>query len=411
MLISPARLGGTLRPVASKSHLIRLLLASLLAQQETTIEGYTPSADVDATLNCIQALGMGHEVEGRSLHLFPIEQRGDQLMVGESGTLLRMLIPIVGALGLTATIDAKEGLRARPVKTTLELLASHGVAVSRNYPLHLEGQLTAGTYYVDVSMSSQFLSGFLMALPLLDGDSRIRLVGHPVSIGYVQMTVDVMTRYGVKVTPTVDGYVVRGNQTYRAPAKVECDGDWSSAAFWGIAGALYAPIRLKGLNPDSPHKDKAFADILAEAGAKVEWQEGDLLVTPGKIKPINRDMRYTPDLCPIVATLCALADGVSHLRGVGNLRYKECDRLSAIISDLEAVGIEADYDEESDCLSIEGGTPTPGRWQGFNDHRMVMSGAILLSRMGGEVTDPAAVGKSYPTFWEDFKSLGGQLCD
>ncbi|MBO4534368.1 MAG: 3-phosphoshikimate 1-carboxyvinyltransferase [Clostridia bacterium] len=411
MLISPATLGGTLRPVASKSHLIRLLLASLLARQETTLEGYTPSADVDATLECLEALGMGHRVEGRSLHLFPTDARRDQLGVGESGTLLRMLIPLVGALGLTVTIDAKEGLRKRPVNTTLELLAAHGVAVSRDYPLRLEGQLEAGTYYVDVSMSSQFLSGFLMALPLLREDSRIRMVGHPVSIGYVQMTLDVMALYGVKVTPTVDGYIVRGGQTYRAPKHVECDGDWSSAAFWGIAGALYAPVRLQGLNPQSPHKDKAFVDILAQAGAQVEWQEGDLLVRPGELKTIQKDMRFTPDLCPIVAVMCALSEGVSHLTGVGNLRYKECDRLSAIQANLAAVGIEADYDEESDCLSIKGGAPRSGKWLGYNDHRMVMSGGILLAKTGGEVTDPEAVGKSYPTFWEDYAAMGGKSCD
>lgn len=408
MLISPSSLGGTLRPVASKSHLIRLLLAAFLGGKSTVIKGYTPSEDVQATLDCLETLGMGYRIDGRNLYLKPFSPQDSVLQVGESGTLLRLLMPILAAKGITCTIDAKPGLRARPVQTTLELLSTHGVQVKDQYPLSLAGQLQAGTFYVDVTMSSQFLSGFLMALPLLDGDSRVRMVGHPVSIGYVDMTVEVMRLFGVKATPTQDGFVVCGNQTYRTPSELSCEADWSSASFWGVAGALFAPVRLQGLNPLSPHKDKAFAEILAKAGASVGWDNGDLTIAPAPLTAIDWDMRYTPDLAPIVSALCACAKGTSHLKGVGNLRYKECNRLYAIIGDLDNVGIRATYDEDKDVLSIEGGQPKNGQWLGYNDHRMVMTGAILLAKAGGEISDSEAVAKSYPTFWQDYALMGGK---
>ncbi len=412
MLIKPASLGGTLAPVASKSHLIRLLLASMLAGEEVVIDNYTPSMDVDATLSCLEQLGLSHEVQGRTLRLRPQDRvERPRLSVGESGTLLRLILPILAALGVTAEVDARPSLRARPVQTALELLTKHGVALNRGYPIAMTGKLQAGTYYVDVSMSSQFLSGFLMALPLLDEDSRIRLVGRPVSVGYVQMTLDVMSLFGIKVTPTMDGFVVWGHQTYRAPQRIRCEGDWSSAAFWVTAGALYSPVRLKGLDIGSTHNDKNIVEIVSQAGAKTRWDEGDLVVEPGDLVAIDRDLRYTPDLAPVVAVLCALSRGESHLSGVRNLKVKECDRLSAILSNLTAAGIETYYSEETDCLTIVGGDPAPSRLLGFNDHRMAMSAAILLAKKGGELTDPDAVAKSYPGFWKDYVALGGSICD
>ena len=282
-------------------------------------------------------------------------------------------------------------------------LSAHGATVEG---FKVRGKLSAGRYEIDATISSQFVTGLLMALPLLEGDSEIVLVGRAVSAPYIEITLEVLRAAGIFAERTASGYFVRGGQKY-ALKNALVPGDFSGAAFPLTGGALGGTVSLSGLDISSAQGDKAIVSLLAKAGAVVSLGER-ICVKKGDLQGFTADVGETPDLAPILAVLAAYSAGESVLKNVSRLRDKESDRLFAIEEMLSRAGIETR--EQADDLFIVGGQPHGAAFRSFSDHRMAMAEAILAVYGTGEseIDDMTCVKKSYPEFWEDFAALGGK---
>lgn len=410
--LSPSALSGTVSAISSKSDAHRILIAAALADAPTEVRCNVLSADIRATADCLCALGAHIEFTDGKILVNPIKETKDfsRLDCNESGSTLRFLLPLVSALGVNGEFTGRGRLPERPVTELRQAMEAHGVTFSPNgvFPIRTSGRLTAGKYVLKGNVSSQYVTGLLFALPLLDGDSEIELLPPVESKAYIQMTLSTLRQFGISAEQSENRFYIKGKQAYRSPKSVTVDGDWSNAAFFLTAGALRAPVTVTGLFPDSIQGDKAVLDVLSKMGAKVVWQGNAVTVSPAPLHGVTVDASNIPDLVPILSVAAANADGVTEFQNAGRLRIKECDRLSAIAELLGALGIRAE--ETADTLRVYGGTVQGGEVQGFNDHRMVMSAAVAATAAQGAVTvcGAQAIRKSYPHFFEDFKHLGGK---
>ena len=330
---------------------------------------------------------------------------------GESGSTLRFLLPLMGALGHQAEFHMEGRLPQRPLSPLYEELEAHGCTLSPQgqVPLTIEGQLQPGTYRLPGNVSSQYISGLLFALPLLDGDSEILLTSTLESTPYVDMTIKTLSHFGIRIEKTSGGYAVRGNQTYAAPKEYMVEGDWSNACFFLAAGAITeGGVTVSGLNPDSLQGDKAILDILQEMGATVSTGPAGITVQPGEgLCGITIDASQIPDMVPILSVLGLVASGTTEIRNAGRLRIKESDRLSAITMTLTALG--GQVEELPDGLRIKGGRRLTGATiDSHNDHRIAMMAAIASLICDGKVTigHAEAVEKSYPDFFDILREAG-----
>lgn len=411
----PGALHGSLAVPPSKSAAHRALLCAGLAAGESVLSPISGSADMEATLRVLRALGAVSQRSGETLRLTgigaPVPAAAPvPLDCGESGSTLRFCIPIAGALGVPAAFAGHGRLPQRPLDAYLNLLPRHGLACrSRGgLPLEISGRLRAGRYALAGDVSSQFVTGLLLALPLLPGDSEIALTTPLQSAGYVELTRDIQRAFGVVSTPTGRGWRVPGGQAYRA-RDFAVERDWSQAAFLLAAGALGGCVSLPGLDPACAQGDRAIERLLGAFGADLSWQGGVLTARPGALHGIAIDAGQIPDLVPILAVVAACAQGRTHIYNAARLRVKESDRLAAMRAGLCALG--AHVTEEPDGLWIDGGFPLHGgRAAGCNDHRVVMALAVAALRADGpvEITDAQAVGKSWPSFFEEYQVLGGK---
>lgn len=410
--LTPSALSGTVSAISSKSDAHRILIASALAHAPTEVRCNVLSADIRATADCLRALGAHIEFADGKILVEPIKPQKDFSLLdcNESGSTLRFLLPLTSALGINGEFTGRGRLPERPVTELQQAMEAHGVTFSPNgvFPICTSGQLTAGKYVLKGNVSSQYVTGLLFALPILDGDSEIELLPPVESKTYIQMTLSTLQQFGISVKQSNNIFYIKGNQTYRSPKTVTVDGDWSNAAFFLTAGALRAPVTVTGLFVDSIQGDKAVLDVLSRMGAKVMRQENSITVSPAPLHGVTVDASDIPDLVPILSVAAAYADGVTEFVNAGRLRIKECDRLSAISEMLSRLGIRTD--ETADTLRVYGGTVQGGTVQGFNDHRMVMSAAVAASAAKNAVTihGAEAIKKSYPHFFEDFKHLGGK---
>ena len=408
--------GGTVKAIASKSNAHRLLICAALADKSTFIACPTRSEDINATVGCLEALGatVGYEKDG--FIVSPIDRSKPSqgrlaLDCGESGSTLRFILPVCGALGVQASLIMGGRLPTRPLSPLYDEMVLKGCVLSKQgiSPLTFEGQLTSGTYTIPGDISSQYISGLLFALPLLPGESIIRVTGTLESRPYVDMTLDSLRAFGVIVYED-DEYTFRipGNQIYRSPGNLAVEGDWSNAAFWLCAGAIGPQVTCTGLNLDSKQGDRAVLAILERFGAKISIENDTVTVTPGQLRGIEINAENTPDLVPVLAAVAAVAEGTTTIINAGRLRIKESDRLFTVTDSLSALG--AHITETPDGLVIYGGNPlSGGTVKSFGDHRIAMMAAIISVACNGEVTinNADAVNKSYPGFFEDFVALGG----
>lgn len=405
--ILPHALSGVVQAPPSKSYAHRWLLAAYLSGDDVCLQGVGTSQDVAATLGALTALGLTAKAEGDTLRL----GHGDvpdraTVDCRESGSTLRFLLPVAAARGIRCTFTGAPSLLSRPITGLVDALNAHGADI-RDLTVH--GRLAAGDYYVDAGVSSQYVTGLMYALPLLDGDSRLHLVGPSVSRRYIDITRDVLTRCGIRIEDTADGYAIAGRQAFRLPARVTVEGDWSGAAFWLTAGALSAEgVTVRGLTLDSHQGDRAILDVLGAMGARIECAGDAVTVRKHMLSGTQIDVDVIPDLAQILSVAAAFCVGQTTLCHVHRLQMKESDRLGAILATLGAVGIECRHAEDN--LIIEGGLPTGSTIAGGNDHRTVMSAAILAAYCTGEsdISDAEAVAKSYPAFWQDYATLGGK---
>ena len=411
--IAPGPRTGSVRVPASKSQAHRLLICAALGTHPVALTLDGRSKDIDATITCLRALGAEIELHGGALLVRPIGVIPDgvcQLYCGESGSTLRFLLPVCGALGARAVFHMEGRLPERPLTPLDGQLCAHGMTLRQDGALlYVSGRLTGGDFTLPGNVSSQFISGLLMALAHVDGESRLTVTGKLQSAGYVGMTLDALRLSGIPVQESCGSYLIPGNQIFSLPDTLAVEGDWSSAAFFLCAGAFSAQgVRVSGLRMDSSQGDRAVLALLRRFGAQVEKREGDILVRRGALHGIRIDAAQIPDLVPVLAVTAAGASGRTVIENAARLRLKESDRLRTTAALLGALG--AQVTELEDGLVIEGGQPlSGGTVSACGDHRIAMSAAIAaaLSSAPVTVTGAEAVEKSYPRFWDDLQALKG----
>ncbi len=413
---------GTITIPPSKSMSHRALIAAGLSNGSSHIMSALNADDIEATLECLLALG----VESQVLKSTVVKSGLDVIVEGlggrwpssatikarESGSTLRFMIPVALASKGQKAFEGKGRLVERPITPYIEIFEKIGLDYNYNgeLPLQVDGQLKSGQFRIPGNISSQFITGLLMALPILEGDSEIIVEGELESASYVDLTLDVLQAFGIHVKSTETGYTIKGSQSYKACA-YEVEGDYSQAAFFIAAGLLgQAPLVIKGLSKDSKQGDKAMIDIVKNMGGVIEWQDNKLLVHPSELHGTTIDLKDCPDLGPIVSVLGALSKGTTTIINAERLRIKESDRLAAMTSELKKMG--AHIEERQDGMVINGVPSLMGaKVDGWNDHRIVMALTVagIKTFNGVRIKGAEAVKKSYPDFFEDVKALGGQV--
>ncbi len=401
---------GVIRIPASKSQAHRMLICAALSESPShlILDGF--SADIKATLQCLEALGARFTQEADGLSIVPIGTRPAyaKLDAGESGSTLRFLLPVLGALGVRADIQMHGRLPERPLSPLWEVLEAHGMRLRQDGAvLHTDGQLCAGDYCLPGNVSSQFISGLLFALPLLGGDSTLTVTGALQSARYVAMTEQALA--AASILTKTDGQVwqIGGGQRYAAPAVQTVEGDWSNAAFFLCMGALSETgVTVTGLNPESLQADRAITELLTRFGAELAVSGDAVTVRRGALHGITLDAGPIPDLIPVVSCLAALCDGETRIENAARLRLKESDRLQSTAALLSSLG--GSVRELPDGLVIWGRARlSGGTADACGDHRIAMSAAMAACGCAYPVTvlGSECVAKSYPAFWEDFASL------
>ena len=404
--ITPAVLKGTVTPPPSKSQAHRLIIAAALSDGFCKLSNVDLSEDIQATLRCMRTLDADASADGTIIRGADLvdghEEPAPEVMdCGESGSTLRFLIPVALALKGGGKFTGHGRLMERPQDPYFALFREKGIFYEqKDGVLTVRGKLTPGIYTLPGNVSSQFITGLLYALPLLEGDSEIVLTTGLESRGYVDMTLDALERFGVKAE--YDGkrtFRVPGNQYYQHQ-NLAIEADWSNAAFWYGAKFLECLVEIGGLDQASVQGDRAIAGFY------------DQLLGTGSLE---LDVSQCPDLVPPLAAMAALRAGeTTRIVNAGRLRIKESDRLATVTEVLNALG--AQVEEYEDYLVIHGKEKLAGgvTVSGHNDHRIAMMAAIAAIRCEAPVTITGAecVKKSYPRFWEDYRRLGGELiCD
>jgi 3-phosphoshikimate 1-carboxyvinyltransferase len=414
--ILPSFLKGELKIPASKSLCHRAIIAAALSQGQSTINNIVLSEDILATIDGVRALGTIvtiHQdrliIDGGKL----VAQDSCIIDCNESGSTLRFLMPL-GLLTKTAVSYVGKGnLNSRPLEPYIEIFKESNVFYSDiKLPMTISGSLNPGIFKVHGNISSQFITGLMFALPLLDEDSTIVITEPLESKGYIDLTINVLKSFGISISNhNYKSFSIKGKQKY-IKTNYTVEGDYSQAAFWLAAGALGGNLKCLGLKLNSKQSDKAMLDILKTAGANLESNDTYIKILPSKLQAFEVDVSQFPDITPILAVLAALSDGTSKITGAARLRIKECDRLKAIAMELNKLG--AQIVEEQDSLTITGLKYLQGGdVDSWGDHRIAMALAIAATKCIEPVIirNSSAVHKSYPDFFEDYKMLGGILLE
>ena len=387
--IKPTKLSGVVGAVSSKSDGHRKIICAALSDSETEIILNNMSDDIEATLSCIKNLGGDFSKTEKGILIKPISEKKDKVSLDfrESGSTARFMLPVASALCENGEFMGRGRLPQRPFGELTREMRKNGVEVSSdNLPMTTKGTLKNGVFELPGNVSSQYISGLLFALPLLFGESKVKLTSQLMSAPYVDMTIDVLKEFGVKIEVSENEYNICP-QKFMSPEKLEVEGDWSSAAFWVVADKICGNVKINGMNPDSRQGDNAVTTLLDET----------------EIDAVN-----IPDLVPILAVLAASRVGRTRIYGAERLRIKESDRLYAVTKCINDLGGNAE--ETDDGIVILGtGKLKGGTVDSFNDHRIAMSCAIASCICENEVTILGAecVKKSYPAFFDDFGKLGG----
>jgi 3-phosphoshikimate 1-carboxyvinyltransferase len=411
--ITPSKIGGKIEAIPSKSIMHRALICAALAKGTSRIDNMLFSQDIIATIKGLEQLGAKIEIFENYVIVNGIETAPQKATIdcNESGSTLRFLIPIALALETNTTFNGKGKLPTRPIDTYINAFETKGVSFEYNntMPFSVSGKLQSGEFEIEPDISSQFITGLLFALPLLDGDSTILINGELQSKPYVDITIDVLKEFGIVVIEQENGYSIKGNQNFK-PKDYTVEGDYSQAAFFLVAGALSEKIEVRNLNPNSKQGDKHIVEILKTAGANVEVKENSVIVSPNKLKGFEVDVCQIPDLVPILAVLASLCMGQSKIYGAERLKIKESDRLVAISEGINNLsGFVESFDDRLEILGTN--FLYGGEVDSFNDHRIAMAITIASVFCEGEIIieDAECINKSYPEFFNDFNKLGGKV--
>jgi 3-phosphoshikimate 1-carboxyvinyltransferase len=410
--INPGRVDGRIDAPASKSDAQRALAAAALARGRSVISGCTPCDDTDAALGVIESLGarverQGDEVAVEGWHREP----ADHADCGESGLALRMFPAIAALHDRDITFDGHGTLRDRPIGMIEEALRACGVACRSQggcLPLVVRGPLHGGSVTADGSVTSQHVTGLLLALPLAAEDTRLTVL-RPTSRPYLRMTLRTLETFGIVVeaAPDCSAFRLPGRQRYR-PTDYLVEGDWSGASCLLVAGAIAGRVEIGHLDTTSLQADRAILDVLRQAGARVAVEGRAVTVERRDLSAFEWDATDAPDLVPALVALACHCQGRSRITGIARLRHKESDRVSALLDMVHAMGGSATSD--ADGLAVIGTGLQGGLVETWHDHRIAMAAAVaaLPSASGVTLDDAACVGKSYPCFFDDLRRLGVQ---
>ena len=418
--LHPACLSGTLAAPASKSEAHRRMICAGLSQGETVLDGFMESDDMAATRRCLKSLGAEFSLNDDTLTIRGACRKtfGSPMMdCGESGATLRFFVPIAMAQANGGVFRMHGSLSKRPMDVYRDLFVPQGtnwrmgVGTDRSAELHVLGRLANGHYELPGNVSSQFVSGLLFALPLLSGESTLTVLPPVESEGYIRMTLEALRLSGIVYEETAPfTWRIPGRQQYQ-PVSGRLTGDYTQAAMFLCAAALGHKVTVTGLNPVTTQGDRAILSYLEAMGAVITENENGIAVEGRHLHGAEFDMHSCPDLAPILALTCQLAEGESRLRRCGRLRLKESDRLTGTVDILNAMGgnarIEGDDIVVTGVRQLRGGATLKTN----NDHRMVMLAAMAALHADSPVTveDETAVSKSWPDFFNVYASLGGQM--
>ena len=403
---------GIIAPPSSKSYAQRAIALALLSQGRSILRNIEFCKDTRSALSCIESLGA--KVEHLDECTLAIEgglnPRSNTLHVGESGLATRLFTPIASLWHESLTIQGEGTLLHRPMLMMIEPLRALGVSVRDGggfLPIEVQGPIHGGEVEVDGSISSQFITGLLLSLPLAEEDTTLK-VNSPVSTPYIDMTIDTARLFGIEIMHKEGDYTeffIEGGQKY-TPADISIEGDWSGASTILVAGAIAGEVTVKNISTLSKQADTAIIRALERAGAGIVIEHDSVTVSKRPLKAFNFDATNCPDLFPALAALAAACEGVSIIKGTSRLRHKESDRAETLRQEYEKLGIEIDINEE-DVMKIRGGKISPASVYSHGDHRIAMSLAVSALRCDGEVVirEAECVEKSYPTFFEDLESI------
>ena len=409
--VSSGRLKGIVAPPCSKSYAQRALAVALLASGKSVLRNMDFCNDTLSALNCIKMLGA--KAERTDEHTIVVDgglkPQGNLLSVGESGLSARLFTPIAALCGEPIVISGEGTLLYRPMDMMIQPLRALGVDVrdrGRRLPIEVCGPMKGGQIDVDGSVSSQFITGLLLSLPLAEQDTVIN-VNAAVSKPYLDMTIDTAERFGVAIEHNdYEQFYIAGGQSYEA-TEYDVEGDWSAAAMLLVAGAVAGEVAVKNISTLSKQADVAICDALVRAGAELTSESDMVSAAHRELHGFEFDATNCPDLFPALATLAAAAEGESRIKGTHRLEHKESNRAEAIRTEFGKLGIEVDLSEE-DIMIIRGGAIRGGvEVDSHGDHRMAMTLAVagLLSDGGVTIHGAESVAKSYPDFFETLQML------
>ena len=385
-------LSGKIKAISSKSYAHRSMICDFLCGELPDVTKFNSSNDILATYNCIKDI-----LDGKTL-----------LDAGESGSTLRFMLPLLCAIGGNFTIKMGGKLPSRPNEELFCALKSNGIDICQvGDKICLSGKLKAGKFSIRGDISSQYISGLLMALCLLDGESQIQVTSPISSRPYVDITLEVLSKYGAKIVEENNIFTVYGGQKLK---KIDVyEGDWSNSAFFLVAGVINGDLEMTGLNVNSNQGDKKIIDIIKKANGNITIKENSVIAKKSHLVGFTFDAEDVPDLVPICAVLASCCEGESLIKNISRLRLKESDRILSTMQMLSNCGIKCQL--LGDDLKVYGGQVLGGKVDSFNDHRIAMSSAIFALNATNEIIiDGAeAVNKSYPKFFEDYASLNGRV--
>jgi len=414
MTFSKSNLKGEIDAPSSKSYTHRAIIAASLARGKSKITNITYSDDIYATINAVKAMGAKVETHDNYCYVEgvkKVKKIADIVHCNESGSTLRFMIPIFSLSNKKFSITGTPSLMRRPLTIYEDIFSEENMqfTLQKNI-IEIKGSLQPKTYKIDGTISSQFLTGLMYALPLLEGDSTIKIVNHLESKSYLNITIDLLEEFGIIIKEIDDGYFIKGNQSYHAK-DYAVEGDYSQAAFFLVGGQMNGAIIINNLEHDSPQGDKVIIDIIKDMKGRVIYSEDGLISEKTKTIGTIIDISDCPDLGPILSLLASVSKGVTKIVNIERLRLKESDRVQSTVQTLKKLGV--DIEVSGNEIIIQGSTKLLGgvTLDSHNDHRIAMMVAIasLVSTNPITLTNPYAINKSYPNFYKDYQKLGGQI--
>ena len=407
--IQPSMSHGSVKIPPSKSNAHRAIICAALANGKSTISNIDYSVDIQTTIDCMRKLGATIDCHEDSVEIQGIQDFNhlvdNHIECNESGSTLRFLIPIFSLTNQKVIFTGKNRLLKRPQKVYEDLFKENNLYFNQTEEfIEIEGRLQAKEYTLKGNVSSQFISGLLFTLPLLEKDSKIHILPPFESKSYIDLTIQMLAKFNIHIEWLDDFTLfIKGNQKYYAHDEV-VEGDFSQFAFFAVLGAINHDLEIKGMDPYSLQGDKQILDILRDFGCEITY-EHSYKIKQSNLKAHSIDLKNCPDLGPILCTLAMFSEGTTHITNASRLRLKESDRIEAMVS--ECKKMECEIKVINDELYIHGGYSKPSiELDGWKDHRIVMACAIALTKLGGTIHGCEAITKSYPSFFEDLKSVG-----